>query len=41
MGMGLIGLYCMVFYSVLIILSVFQTDWCSGRVRGGQAKEGE
>jgi len=30
MGMVVIGLYCMVFFSVLIILSVFQTDGFSG-----------
>jgi len=35
MGMFIIGLFCMVFYCVLIILSVFQNDWCSGELRGG------
>jgi len=38
MGMVVLGLYCMVFYSVLIILSVFQTDRCSeGAWVGGRA----
>jgi len=35
MGMFIIGLFCMVFYCVLIFFSVFQNDWCSGGAQGG------
>jgi len=30
----------MVFYCILIILSVFQNDWCLGELRGGALGEG-
>jgi len=40
MGTFIIGLYCMVFYSVLIILSVFQTDWVRGHMGGARDRGG-
>jgi len=27
-GRFMIGLFCIIFYCILIILSVFQNDWC-------------
>jgi len=38
MGMVVISLYCMIFYSVLIILSMFQTDRGSEGSWGGRAE---
>jgi len=40
MGMFIIGRFCIVFYSVLIILSVFQNEWCSGELEGVGARRG-
>jgi len=36
MGMFIIGLFCMVFYLLLIIHSVFQTEWFSEALGGAQ-----
>jgi len=40
MGIFIIGLLCMVFYSLLIIHSVFQTEWFRGLWEGHREGDG-